>query len=561
MSGLRPRRKHRLAGKIGAAAVIATLTGVPQDLAHWMVGDQLGGASVAFAATKPKPPPPPPPPPPPTGILPQPLNLDPDVHWFAAWDENTAPGAPDFFPSPSNLTPTAGIQAVYNATPVNKPLGLKIQVPVPGADATALFNTTYTGGRPISYIFSDNETGSAAEQIANVTALVSQVRASTVSKNAYIGHFGLTPLNMPDRYRRGPLPFTKMQYNESGVNMANTQAYPGQGDFRNASTGDWANANIRTGLFIGPIGRVTDVQNALNTGNNGKPLEVGVNNHKQIPWVARFNNWGNSSLDTNGIASDGFRFEPGVPLASNPSLNTTEQMLGRGDFSAQILHYRMRGVYSVNLFHEGGASGQVENYSAADAKQDVRDGWYGIAHVNGVFSASDNKPVTMTLNPIVDGSTGGMTTRAEQTGVIWSGQYSLSKKQLDILASNLDTADHMLRFGSGDTPYEMFTIQNDKGYTYKDAVTTSLEDGIHKIFEFDLVKTRIYDTQADMDNKTKKYTTKTIWLLNNSYQVFGNNGGRATDVGIPEPTTFGMLAAAGSMAVVCRRQRRQGQPA
>jgi hypothetical protein len=36
--------------------------------------------------------------------------------------------------------------------------------------------------------------------------------------------------------------------------------------------------------------------------------------------------------------------------------------------------------------------------------------------------------------------------------------------------------------------------------------------------------------------------------------VFTNNN--RNDQGIPEPTTFGMLAAAGSMAAICRRSRR-----
>jgi hypothetical protein len=49
---------------------------------------------------------------------------------------------------------------------------------------------------------------------------------------------------------------------------------------------------------------------------------------------------------------------------------------------------------------------------------------------------------------------------------------------------------------------------------------------------------------------------QTIWLLNSTgeYNVFTNNN--RNEMGIPEPTTFGTLAAAGAVAAICRRQRR-----
>ena len=82
---------------------------------------------------------------------------------------------------------------------------------------------------------------------------------------------------------------------------------------------------------------------------------------------------------------------------------------------------------------------------------------------------------------------------------------------------------------------------------------------MHNMLEFDLVTTRVYNnsnyTSKNNGNGKSGYQTKTVWLLNQNYVVFGNNAGRG-DTGIPEPTTFGMLAAAGSMSLVCRRQRR-----
>ncbi|HYO07680.1 MAG TPA: PEP-CTERM sorting domain-containing protein [Tepidisphaeraceae bacterium] len=561
MSGQRLTRGKRIIGKLGTAAVVATLSAAP---------------SVAFAGKPPSPPPPPPPPP--AAPQPAPLNADPNVHWFAAWDENTAPGSTDFFATPSTSTGLANVQFQLNGSATaGKPLGIKVESPIPSATATSLFNTQYTGGKAISYVFGDIETSpvkNKAAVVSDVTNLVNQVRNSTWSKNAYVGNFGFVPLTGignelgqdPTRRSTTPATFGKAEYDASKVNMANTVLYPGTGDFRNKSTGDWGNANIRTGLFFAPIGRMTAVQNALNAGYNGSATTtVGTGFHKQIPWVSRFNNWGNSSLDTDNNPANGYRFQPGVamPHVGLSAAQTANQMIGRGDFSAQIQHYRMRGAYSVNLFHEG-AQGSAEGYSSAMAKQDVRDGWYGvagspIAHANNIFAQADNKPATMTLNPQVDGtsSSGGM--RAEVTGTIWSGVYSLSLKQLDILASNLDSTPHMIKFGTVDA-YEVFAHKDSAtGYTYSDSGLTSsrnalIESLTHRLLQFDLVTTRVYNNLGDIgSNDKKKYTTQTIWLLNQNYSVFTNNN--RNDVGIPEPTTFGMLAAAGSMAVICRRNR------
>jgi hypothetical protein len=323
-----------------------------------------------------------------------------------------------------------------------------------------------------------------------------QVRNSLWSKNAYVGEFGLTPVT-GSGYGPGQDPmrkvtvFTKPAYDVLHVNMANTVLYPGAGDFRNAASGDFANPNIRTGLFLAPIGSMTAVQNQLNSSYNGLNKGTGIANHKQIPWVARFNNSGNNFLDTDGNPNNGYRFVPGQPLAANPGLNTSEQMLGRGDFSAQILHYRMRGAYSVNLFHENQGSpikqGSVEGYTEAQSMQDVRDGWYNHSwnnRTNAIFNQPDSKTATMTLNPIVDGNgSAGGSSRSEQTGVIWSGQYSLSlpngtstnvvnpgKGALDILVSNLDTVAHAVNFDKVDA-YEVFIHHLPNGTTYDDGST------------------------------------------------------------------------------------------
>src|SRR5439155_10243449 len=222
-----------------------------------------------------------------------------------------------------------------------------------------------------------------------ITTMVNQVRNSTYAKIAYVGEFELTPLSgvatkdvdHKDPTRRGPIPYTQSDYNASGVSMANTELYPGSPTYRNKSTFDWANANIRTGLFVGPLGRMTQVQNVLNQQYNGLSKDLGPGFHKQIPWVARFNNWGNNSLNSPVHTTPGYQYEfvPGkqLPQAGLSATQTLNQMMGRGDFSAQILHYRLRGAYSVALFEPG-----VVGYTKLEEQQDVRDGWYGASDPN-----------------------------------------------------------------------------------------------------------------------------------------------------------------------------------
>jgi hypothetical protein len=532
---------------------------------------------------------------------PAPLNVGSSVHWFADWEVNSNNAPPDFYITPFTNTSTVGAvkTALMTSASQGRPTGIKINnAPLTSAAAASLFNTTFSSPgptlQPVSYVFcdfegsssNDHSTSTIVSDIAQVKQIVQWTDASSSSRN-YVGQFALTPLSAVDTgakngmdgtdpTRRGALPYANPSsnpgsnrdaYNQTKVNMANTDLYPGSPNYRNKSTGDWANANIRTGLFVGPIGRMTAVQNELNKDYNGLNTSVqnntgsgGPQYNKQIPWVTRFNNFGNTSLNNTIVA--------GKPFAFHSGTGTAGQLLGRGDFSAMIQHYRMRGAYSVNLFEPG-----VVGYTKLQMQDDVRSGWYGgslnpadpnsadatsrnaMAHVNNIYAAMDAKAATMTLNPVIDGTSLTNGIRSENSGTIWSGEYSINLKKLDILASNLDTVNHMIRFGQVDA-YQVFTMANGSGYTYDDGtnlVSTRnalVEAGMHHLLEFDLVSTRVYKRSTF----TGSYHTQTIWLLNQNYTVFSNNQGRG-DTGIPEPTTFGMLAAAGSMSVVCRRRR------
>jgi hypothetical protein len=533
------------------------------------------------------------------------LNDGANTHWFADWEVNTNPAPTDFFVTPflNNSTVNSVKTQMQGSVSAGRPLGIKINnATLSSASALSIFNMNFGSSynaRAVSYVFCDFEgtssnDHSSATNASNISKVKQVVQWTNVSAEAgrnYVGEFALTPLSGvgfnyttggQDPTRRGTLAYTKTDYNNAGVNMANTDLYPGSPSYRNKSTNDWANSNIRTGLFIGPIGRMTAVQNVLNTSYNG--LSKSIQNadrassvktpqyNKQIPWVTRFNNFGNASLNNTSVAGKPYAFKPGLPAGSLSGTQTANQMLGRGDFSAQIMHYRMRGAYSVNLFEPG-----VVGYTKAQMQDDVRAGWYGgslnpsdpngansqsrtaAQHVNNIFAQSDSKAATMTLNPVIDGTSLNSGIRSENSGTIWSGEYSVNLKKLDILASNLDSVNHMIKFGKVDA-YDVFTLKgtgSHAGQTWDDGSLLAssrnalIEAGMHRLLEFDLVKTKVWSKS----NFSGSCQTKTIWLLNQNYLVFNNNTGRG-DTGIPEPTTFGMLAAAGSMSLVCRRQRR-----
>jgi hypothetical protein len=366
--------------------------------------------------------------------------------------------------------------------------------------------------------------------------------------------------------------------------MANSELYAGSPDFRNRSTGDWNNANIRVGLFIAPMWRFSQTQENLNALYGGTALtSVGLTYHKNIPWVARFNNWGNKSLDSDGNSANKYAFVTGAPAPGPDGIlgngddmtgvQTANQLLSRGDFSAQIMHYRMRSAYSVNAFEAG-----VVGYTEQQKRDDIARGWYGRTsasftrtaaeataeqHPNPIFNAADDLPATFTANPQVDGVSDSGGTRSEQTGVIWSGRYSLTLAQLDILLSNLDSGNHQVKFGTtgagttADPIYDIYTDKNGSGWTYSGSNpdlsasrNVAIAAGTHRLLQFKLVTTRIYSSNT----YTGSFTSKKIWLIDLNTQVFVDNNRSGT--GIPEPTSIGFLAGLGTIGALGARRRR-----
>src|SRR5439155_1314473 len=134
-----------------------------------------------------------------------------------------------------------------------------------------------------------------------------------------------------------------------GVNMANEDLYPGSPFYKNpgqVAGGTSTAPNIRSALFTLPIERVSYVTANLPAG------------HQHIPYVNRFDSWGNTGLN-NGTAVPA----PGQPTQpafyADAAHGTSGQLLSRGDFSALIAHYRMRGVNGVHLL-DGGVVGYTQ---------------------------------------------------------------------------------------------------------------------------------------------------------------------------------------------------------
>jgi hypothetical protein len=147
-------------------------------------------------------------------------------------------------------------------------------VPLTGTQPATLYNTSLHRRQGDQLRLRRLRIGTSPRCYANVTTAVSQVRSSSFSKNAYVGQWDLTPLNtsddkfariLPPQSQAPSIAIGKVaNTTSSGVNMANTSAYPGQSDYRNKSTNDWANGKSASGCSW-PRRRVTEVQQVLNS--------------------------------------------------------------------------------------------------------------------------------------------------------------------------------------------------------------------------------------------------------------------------------------------------------
>lgn len=414
---------------------------------------------------------------------------DPLIDWRANAPSVPVSGyIPSYFVNNGNASLVA---SQIQALPSSQKAVVKITEPLSSGNITTLFG----GTKKIDYAFYDIE---GAGALATAQAQANSVR--TISSSTYVSNYRLFPgsgdnsgvgagSSLADYLSGGAL----------GVNMASEDLYPGSGSYKNpaATGGTSTSPNIRSSLFTLPIKRAT-----YSTAN--MPL---LNQH--IPYVTRFNNYGNTALDTDGNSSNGFQF---TQNAANPA---NGQLIGRGDFKALVAHYRMRGINGYQLLDGG-----VQGYTAAEFAQDAKDGW-SLAAMDNIFKNGGARLATLDTVVRIDG---GASQDFETAGVVYSGVYSLSQNKLALLVSNLDDLAHSVAIPS------KIGGKNVAG-------SFSVDAGTHRLLQFT--------------------ASGTQWVLSSNSVIW--NSASETDrngVGVPEPVAMGTLSIFAGL-LLCRRTRRQ----
>lgn len=355
----------------------------------------------------------------------------------------------------------------------------------------------------IDHVFANYEKLLATTRTIN---LVSQVQGSAMSSGAGIGNFSLDPL-APDSTQPNPNSgFTQAAYLVSRVNMANERVYPGSPNFRNPASGNSTAPNIRSAMFTLPLERITGVEIQRDAQLFG--FDLFPEDHKHVPYLTRFNNWGNNDLNNTTVAGHQFAWE------------TTDQLLSRDDFAAMVTHSRLRGVDDVVLFQPG-----VIGYTKQQMRSDAMAGWNLLNVVFNLDTAHDGvnpQLVTPAFDTLVSGVT-TVTTVDENAGTAWSGV--VNDNVLVVLISNLDSNEH--------------TVSLPDEIAGRAVVTTdfSVLGGEHQLIEFGVLQ-------------------GFGWVaLNIDTDPFGISSSRA-GIGIPEPASLVMLAIGGVLIGLPRSERK-----
>ena len=503
-------------------------------------------------------------------------------YYFFAWSNANVDTPPVNF----TATPLLNDQnyvSVANQLAVSQskgyPLAVRITAPLQsgGPALTQVLNKF-----PVEYIFADLGEGSAQTSRAQVSNLIGEVN-NTASKNAYIGNWFYYPDEAADptnpSFVPPPSPQPTGNYAASGLGsrahaMANETLYPGAPDYRTpGASGKNSNVNadgstapnIRSALFTLPIERLTLVTNALYGRSaslsqyNASTFDPSFSPNGQspsalnIPWVTRFNNFGNAAL-TNEPGTKATPYIFNGTVDANPA---DGQLPSRGDFSAQVLQYRMRGANSINLFLASVTDEYGNAYTESQQEADMNAGWFatttsgsaltGAGTMNGIFAgrygfANLTNLVRLDVATTVKGKTSyrpAAPDNSEHTGVIWSGVYSegsnnkpaLKSSSMAILLSNMSGTSHIVDLGTvaGYSVYDPNSPAADKsGF--------NVTAGQHLLLTFSL----------------KDVSGSPVWDLSSNSIVFTAND--RDGIGTPEPASLGLLGI-GALGLLARRRR------
>jgi hypothetical protein len=422
--------------------------------------------------------------------------------WQKINNSTPVPAVAGYIPAPfvstGNVSPAAISTLTANQSAFPGKVAVKIvgTTPLTPADNALLFSNP---NFQINNAFMDYE-GPTGQ--ATATAQAAAIRAQ-VKPAQFIGNFQMYPGSGDSSGpTAGP---SVLQYQASGMNMANEDLYPGSPTYKNpgATGGTSTSPNIRSSLFVLPIDRASFV-----TANLGKHVVNGVNTRDlHVPYVNRFNNVGNPALQNVGVT-----FTPGA------TPNTANQMLSRGDFSALVAHYRARGVDGVHLLDGG-----VVGYTQSQFEQDAKDG-FTFAPFASIFSGGNAKLATLDTVSKVNGNV----VSNESSGVVFSGVYSLTQNdarlggstgKLALLVSNLSA-------NAANVEFPVAIGGKTAGGSY------SVNGGEHKLLEF--------------------AGTGLQWTLVNQQVVFADSD--RSGVGVPEPVAMGG-ASIFALTMLFRRRR------
>lgn len=456
---------------------------------------------------------------------PRPEQRAPSVGFFD-WDTRGYPASANFTASPFLSDNPADVSNVrtqlMTAQSQGRALAVKIIAPLQSQAAKNVFNDF-----AVQYVFGDFED---AQAVGRTRAIADLVLNSTRSQNAFVGNFNFYPQAGNDPTRPGAVNTIAKSFDDKPQNfsypdsrgrtssrtgrlMSNESLYPGSPDFRNPAQGNSNAPNIRSALFTLPIIRAGFAQQNLPAGD------------QHIPWVSRFNNWGNNALDSDGNPANGYQF---VQNNANPA---NGQLPSRGDFSAQVLHYRLRGANSVNLFEADVSS--VVGYSREEARSDVRSGWSNGVAVNQIFARNNFAFANLgaTVNRVGDDAD-GVPVNSESTGVVYSGVYDRAftngARVLAVLISNLSNSQREV-----DLPNNIGGAMTFSGVPGKDD-DYLVPAGAHRYLTFEFSSAR---NRWQLSHNSLRFTDQ------------NRNG-----VGIPEPTVVGLLGV-GALGLLARRRR------
>lgn len=416
--------------------------------------------------------------------------------------------------SDANVADIAAFLAAQQAAGKTTAVQVRAGVILSASTINTIFNNAAV---PVKYVFADYEGSQPITgAIPGTTNLVTQLAgtnfgARKLAGTSFIGNYALAPIPLdPTQHATSTFfagnsptnPYaTATDFRNTGVNMSAETLYPGDGSFRNPVNGDSTAPNIRSALFTLPIQRLSIASQNLGAGQ------------AHIPFISRFNNFANPSLQNVGSTFN----------TTGPSIGTNAvagQLLSRDDFQALVLHYKMRGASSYQLLDPG-----VVGYSVAQYESDAQAGWNDSQSgglVKSVLSGLNGRvaslPTTITFK--------GVKQTIENAGVVWSAvtNDSVNSPGLAILVSNLSNTPGAVSFN---------TRINGATLAY---TSNSLAAGAHTILRF-----------------TKSGGT---WGSPLADTAFNDPALASRDgVGIPEPTALTLLGI-GALGVLGRRRRK-----